>query len=871
MTLTPQRSAASGTASDGGERAVPDETGRRKPAGVEPWAMGLAVALAVAGAALGLNGVLRGWAWYPAVLTTVLTVALAMAALRALRLPGVLVAAGGFVALALVLTSTFFRQHSIAGFIPSDDTVAQLPRYLQRARETVLGESTPVAPNAGIVLLICGVLGLLVILIDTLCLPLALPATSGLGILAILVVPAMVKPQSVGWLGFTGAAVGYLSILACSHWFHPGSGLRADTARSPGQLKRAGLTGAMALALTLLLQLAIPGFDQGTFPQGSRLNPWGTTTGLNPMISLGNSLRSPSGNGRITYATNAPAAPYLRSVTVDSFDGDSWSPDDRDAGRRLGTGKMDPGPDAAVEEQVRVLTAVNTGQFTSPYLPVPYAPESVSGLAGRWSWDPATLSIKGVDANSRNQQYLVASIAPKLTPAVLAARPSGPVRGVSETFTRVPANVPQIVRQTADTVTAGTSTAYAKAMAIQKYLRSTEFSYSLQSPVQGGYDGNGLSVLADFLAQKSGYCIHFASAMAVMARLEGIPSRIAVGYAPGRPTGATVSVAGQGALPEYEVDARDAHAWPELYFQGVGWVAFEPTPSRGVVPAYAAEPAAPSGASTNESNDGLIPSDTGAATTAPAPVPLPLPAAQGGAGTGNLLVPLLLAAGGLLLLVLLVASPALARRRLRRQRLRAAAGPGGAVPAWAELQDLATDYGVPPRNSESPRHFAARLRRSPVFGDAGGADAPAHAAVAALTADFERERYGRPGSGYPAGVSPAGTSADGASGSAAAAAGTAAGADGADGVTASGAGPDGVMPDTVALDRIASVRGTLQAHAGWWARLRAGWLPPSLLARWRRGASAPLGALAVPAGRARNSAAATWSRFRGAVRRLRRG
>ena len=47
--------------------------------------------------------------------------------------------------------------------------------------------------------------------------------------------------------------------------------------------------------------------------------------------------------------------------------------------------------------------------------------------------------------------------------------------------------------------------------------------------MQGGYDGNGLSVLADFLNQKSGYCIHFASAMAVMARLEGIPSRIAVG------------------------------------------------------------------------------------------------------------------------------------------------------------------------------------------------------------------------------------------------------------------------------------------------------------------------------------------------------
>ena len=70
----------------------------------------------------------------------------------------------------------------------------------------------------------------------------------------------------------------------------------------------------MALTLTLLLQLVIPGFDQGTFPQGSRLNPFGTATGLNPMISLGNSLRTPAGDGRITFATNATthAVPALR-------------------------------------------------------------------------------------------------------------------------------------------------------------------------------------------------------------------------------------------------------------------------------------------------------------------------------------------------------------------------------------------------------------------------------------------------------------------------------------------------------------------------------------------------------------------------------
>ena len=383
----------------------------------------------------------------------------------------------------------------------------------------------------------------------------------------------------------------------------------------------------------------IPGFDQGTFPQGSRLNPFGTATGLNPMISLGNSLRSPTGDGRITFATNAPSTPYLRSVTVDSFNGDNWAPDDRDDTRRLGTGRMDSGFESAATE-VRVVTAVNTGQFTSPYLPVPYAPEAVNGLNGRWSWDPATLSIKGVDTNSRDQQYVVLSASPQLTPDLLAEA-TGPVQGVPEQFIRPPANVPEIVQSTAEAVTAGSSTPYARALAIQRYLRSVEFSYSLQSPVQGGYDGNGLSVLADFLNQKSGYCIHFASAMAVMARLEGIPSRIAVGYAPGRATGATVSIGGQGALPEYEVDARDAHAWPELYFQGLGWVPFEPTPSRGVVPSYATDAQSAGGASTNENNDGLLPSVSPNPAPLPTAAPLPLPGAHATADAASRWLPVL--------------------------------------------------------------------------------------------------------------------------------------------------------------------------------------------------------------------------------------
>src|SRR6185437_4819598 len=84
--------------------------------------------------------------------------------------------------------------------------------------------------------------------------------------------------------------------------------------------------------------------------------------------------------------------------------------------------------------------------------------------------------------------------------------------------------------------------------------------------------------VSSFLASKRGYCVQFSSAMAVMARLLGIPARIGVGFLPGT----------HQANGSYTVSLNDAHAWPEIYFTGVGWVRFEPTPAirSGLAPSY---------------------------------------------------------------------------------------------------------------------------------------------------------------------------------------------------------------------------------------------------------------------------------------------
>ena len=106
-----------------------------------------------------------------------------------------------------------------------------------------------------------------------------------------------------------------------------------------------------------------------------------------------------------------------------------------------------------------------------------------------------------------------------------------------------------------------------RARAVEQYLR-TRFAYSLDSSPAGVADP-----LADFLfVRKKGYCEYFASAMAVMLRELSIPSRVATGFLGGAPNPLTKWMV---------LRASDAHAWVEAWIPGLGWTAFDPTPSSG--------------------------------------------------------------------------------------------------------------------------------------------------------------------------------------------------------------------------------------------------------------------------------------------------
>ncbi|MFB9653438.1 transglutaminase family protein [Pseudarthrobacter oxydans] len=673
----------------------------------------LAALVAMVLVSLSIHGVLDGWGWLPNVMFTAAAVLTATAGTRSLRWPPVLSLGAGLLTLAGVLVWQFFRDQSFLGIIPGSQATERLASLLENAETTVASELAPVAPGEGVLLITCAATGLAALLIDTLAITCRMPATSGIPLLAVLSIPAIILPDSVGVPAFTAAAAGYIFLLATGQWRE--SFEAQGRAAAAVYLARAATIGAAALSLALVLPAMVPGFTTGTFPQGSRLQWWTAASGLDPSVTLGNSLREPDGSGRITYATTADEPLYLRLTTLEDFSGRRWQPEQRMDSRRTGIRQMGLSAGLPVGGGNLISTRIDTRSFTSPWLLAPYAPMSITGVDGRWTWDPRTLTVlSATGETSAGQSYQVTSSVPELTREVLAG--SAPVGNdeVDARFSYLSEDLPTVVRETASNLTSDLINPYNKAMAIQNYLRGGDFTYSLQAPVEGNYDGTGLEVIGRFLEVKAGYCVHFAGAMAVMARLAGIPSRVAVGYAPGDPTGNAVLVGGE-QLPEFAVDSKDAHAWPELYFRGAGWVRFEPTPSRGVVPDYAQQPATPPNLPVEDDlrPDGLSMPDTG---TSPTPAP-----GLSGSGTPGTPIPSGVEPGMTvvaLVLLFLAAAPFLiraARSGGRKRRFLRSNPQQAASIAWAETTESAVDHGYTPGAAETPRAFTSRLMQQARF------------------------------------------------------------------------------------------------------------------------------------------------------------
>jgi transglutaminase-like putative cysteine protease len=717
-----------------------------------------------------------GWFWSG--LGAILVVAAAGALIRRYRLPVWVNLAGGLAALQLYLTALYAADTALLGIIPTPGSLVRLGELLNEGWQAAHAYMSPVPLLPGISLFATLGIGVVAVTVDLLAVRLRRAAPAGLPLLALYSVPAaIIEEKSISWLAFGIGAAGFLALLLVdsrvqvtswgrpvftSRWSEevpqerPNAGALALTGR------RIGLT---AVAAAILLPMLVPGVQPRDFfgvgggagdgdGRGSR-----TVTTLDPLVSLKRELTRTDDAPVLSYRTNDQRPDYLRLYALDLFDGNRWTYRQLSSGPReqIRDGALPAAPGLAIPAAAAVATRISVeDNVDMRFLPLPYPPSRID-VDGDWRVHAPSLMVYSTQDEAGGRTYDVNSLKVNPSAAQLdAAVP--PPQDVTAQYTGVPNNVPNRVLEIAEAVTDSAPSPYQKAIALQEWFTNGQFTYSLEAR-----EPKQTSDLMDFLTiSKTGYCEQFAASMALMARLLKIPARVAMGYTPGT----------RGENGNWVVQARDSHAWPELYFSGVGWVRFEPTPAgplgqgTATVPSYAAPtPASP--------NAPVLPAPAASAGAESSAVPSPGasqavrdpellgPAGLPDAGGGR--VPYgWIAAGGVLLALLLtplVAGMISRRRRWVPGKTTAGPAPGGTGPdtagvvarpgapvspeqeiraahaAWGGLRADAIDYRVEWRPAESPRAVARRLAVQLSL-DGAAADALTRIAMAE-----ERARY----------------------------------------------------------------------------------------------------------------------------------
>ncbi|MCZ7460871.1 transglutaminase TgpA family protein [Streptomyces sp. WMMC940] len=632
----------------------------------------------------------------------------------------------------LMLTLVFAREHAVLGLVPGPDVFGRFGELLSAGAQDVGRYAIPAPATDGIKLMLIGGVLLIGLAVDALAVTYRSAAPAGLPLLALFSVATGLSGGGAGWWWFLLAASGYLMLLLAegrdrlSQWGrvfggappHGRTGFDRGDGAAHAPVRTGRRIGVATLGVALVAHWSLPALGGGLIGQGGggagTGSGGGTINAVNPVVTLQDSLNQPESREWLKYKTNAKATGdmYLRIMALDQFDGGAWKFSVRkvtDIPAELPRPEGLGGDVGTTEIRTNISAA---GAYKQGWLPMPY-PATKVAVDGKWRFDPARRTIVGDRGQTTGGlQYSVTSLQVKPTAQQLAEAPKPPA-ALLEEYTKVPDALPADVGSTALRVTRGADNDYERAVRLQDWFAADGgFTYDTQVD-----SGGGVGAISRFLKNKEGFCIHFSFSMAAMARTLGIPARVAVGFTPGTPSA-------DGAT---SVSNQDAHAWPELYFEGVGWTRFEPTPTRGSAPDYTravapsggpsspaepevgasqAVPVGPSRSSDCSPQDRRL-GECGA--TAPQDVAV---SEDEGPSAGTVLM--WTGAGAALLAVPLL--PMLWRTRLRRIRLGSEGRTAEETSArtllvWQEIADTAWDHGIPPDESLSPRKAAARIVR----------------------------------------------------------------------------------------------------------------------------------------------------------------
>ena len=513
-------------------------------------------------------------------------------------------------------------------------------------------------------------------------------------------------------VGFGAAAGAFLMVQNVAVLDRGRSWLVSGEASRRHWLAPAVLLGVAALAVGVALAPVLPGTGSepilGFADQDTRGGGGSSyRTGVAPFVDVSAKLNQTDDQDLFTVEADRPD--YWRVAALDRFDtesGGQWTL--RASGDEVTVGLPEAGPAGSFHQRFRI------GDLGERWMPAAFRPvatnlEHALVVLSSWTLVAPDDTVAGLD-------YTIDSEVPLTGSQVSTAqqqRTAAAVPSDLAPFLELPA-LPDEIATTARDVTAGASTPYAQAAALRDWFR-----------VDGGfvYDTtidpvDTPDAVSAFLQTKRGFCVQFASAYAVMARTLGIPARVAVGFTPGEQVDGV-----------YTVSAHDAHAWPEVWLEGLGWThLFDPTPSAETVPTGGSDlpdevpvqltpSQGPTSATTPQPSPGsgapqpapptAAPATTPPATAAPAPAPatpeVTTDDPSGGRSPWLVIGLVVLAVVGLAAGYVLLVRRASSRRRARRRGAAPAAALQG---AWDEALEHLRRSHVPTDPALTPLELA---------------------------------------------------------------------------------------------------------------------------------------------------------------------
>lgn len=659
-------------------------------------------------------------------------------ACRAVRLPAIAVIAAQLLVLAEATLLSFGEAFAF-GVVPTRATFAHLDDLLRRGFEVAQQYPAPAPSDPGLLLMVVFAIGIVAVAVDALALGLGRVPLAGLPLLALYTIPVAALPDGVPWFAFVPGAAAYIGMLTLderdrlAHW---GRLVSRDSATAEAsEIDTSGLhaTGRQVSMLALAIAVVVPIFlpalsssilDSGREGAGGEGGGGSVLSFDDPFVSLEKELRRQDPVNLIEVRSRI-VPQYLRLVALNDPGPNAWTATPQGLTTAVPVGGVYPPPTGQddglrLRDRTMSITLADGFPGDSSWLPVPFGLVQVAVTAPfSYVIGDQTVRASAPGAIASLDPYTVDYRKPAPTAAQLSAA-GPPPADIASTYASVPDGVPAVVGETAREVTASADTAYEQALALQSYFRkSGEFSYD----VRVGY-GSGYESMARFLEAGKGFCQQYAATMAMMARTLGIPSRVMVGFLQ------TSEREGNA----YVFTSESMHAWPELYFDGIGWVGFEPTPGLAApYPTYAQGidgPAGPSGGR-GDDDQGDVGRETASAT--------PEPEAATSTGTGSGGGPGPSGSGfwlGVLVVMALLLLPAALRASVRHARLTRPVEPDTAAEsAWLELRDHVRDLRLPWDGSMTPRARERDLQL--LIGD----DHDAHEALHRLAISVERARY----------------------------------------------------------------------------------------------------------------------------------